>query len=95
MINTILIFISLLFFACSVRSQVDTNDIIFPSNHFGTNQTNVLVVGTFHFDYPGLDSKQIEESDRILVLVGHAHAVVLRQLFECSPAYKFIEFDSL
>lgn len=33
--------------------------------------------------------------DRILVVVGNGHAAVLRQLFEASPEYEFVEFDSL
>jgi len=41
--------------------------------------------------------QQITENsdDRILVIVGNGHAAVLRQLFESSPEYEFIEFDSL
>ncbi|MEL6810809.1 MAG: DUF5694 domain-containing protein [Bacteroidota bacterium] len=33
--------------------------------------------------------------DRILVIMGNGHASVLRQLYEASPEYEFIEFDSL
>ena len=33
--------------------------------------------------------------DRIMVLMGNGHAAILRQLFESSPAYEFVEFDSL
>ncbi|MFT3794325.1 DUF5694 domain-containing protein [Flavobacterium sp.] len=33
--------------------------------------------------------------DRILMIYGNGHAAVLRQLFECSPEYQFVEFDSL
>lgn len=41
--------------------------------------------------------QQITEpgKDRILVIFGNGHAAILRQLLECSPEYKFIEFDSL
>jgi hypothetical protein len=34
-------------------------------------------------------------TDRILVVMGNGHAAILRQLFESSPEYEFIEFDSL
>ncbi|GAA4274723.1 DUF5694 domain-containing protein [Aquimarina gracilis] len=34
-------------------------------------------------------------NDRILVIMGNGHAAVLRQLFESSPQYEWIEFDSL
>lgn len=33
--------------------------------------------------------------DRILVIFGNGHASILRQLFEASPQYEFVEFDSL
>jgi hypothetical protein len=41
--------------------------------------------------------QEITESsdDRILVIFGNGHVSILRQLFECSPEYEFIEFDSL
>ena len=35
------------------------------------------------------------EEDRILVIFGNGHAAILRQFFEASPQYDFIEFDSL
>jgi hypothetical protein len=37
-------------------------------DYFPKEKTEVLVVGTFHFDYPGLDAHQIEEEDKIDVL---------------------------
>nr|WP_298997211.1 DUF5694 domain-containing protein [uncultured Allomuricauda sp.] len=33
--------------------------------------------------------------DRILAVFGNGHAAILRQLFEASPQYEFIEFGSL
>ncbi|CAM4280102.1 DUF5694 domain-containing protein [Gillisia limnaea] len=33
--------------------------------------------------------------DRILVIYGNGHAAILRQLFDSSPEYDFIEFDSI
>ena len=33
--------------------------------------------------------------DRILVIIGNGHAAILRQLFQASPEYEFVEFDSL
>lgn len=33
--------------------------------------------------------------DRILVIIGNGHASILRHLFESTPEYEFIEFDSL
>lgn len=41
--------------------------------------------------------QQITEpgKDRILLIFGNGHAAILRQLLECSPEYKFVEFDSL
>lgn len=34
-------------------------------------------------------------ADRILVIFGNGHAAILRQFFEASPQYDFIEFSSL
>ncbi|WP_432410350.1 DUF5694 domain-containing protein [Rasiella sp. SM2506] len=33
--------------------------------------------------------------DRIMVIMGNGHAAILRNLFESSPEYEFVEFDSL
>lgn len=33
--------------------------------------------------------------DRILVIIGNGHAAILRQFFEASPQYDFVEFSSL
>jgi hypothetical protein len=33
--------------------------------------------------------------DRIMVLMGNGHAAILRQLFESSPEYEFVEFSEL
>jgi hypothetical protein len=33
--------------------------------------------------------------DRILVVIGNGHAAVLRQLFEASPEFEFVEFNGL
>ena len=33
--------------------------------------------------------------DRILLVIGNGHAAILRQLFEASPQYEFVEFGSL
>lgn len=33
--------------------------------------------------------------DRILVIVGNGHAALLRHLFESTPQFEFVEFDSL
>lgn len=36
-----------------------------------------------------------ESNDRIMVLMGNGHAAILRQLFESSPEYEFVEFSDL
>ncbi len=33
--------------------------------------------------------------DRIMIIMGNGHAAILRNLFESSPEYEFVEFDSL
>ncbi len=41
--------------------------------------------------------QRITESndDRILVVIGNGHAAILRQLFEMSPEFEFVELDGL
>ncbi|WP_440120931.1 DUF5694 domain-containing protein [Tenacibaculum sp. Ill] len=38
------------------------------ASYYPSNKTKVLVVGTFHFSYPGLDYTKTEENDKIDVL---------------------------
>ena len=38
------------------------------SSYFPQDRAKVLVVGTFHFDYPGLDALEAAEEDKIDVL---------------------------
>ncbi len=33
--------------------------------------------------------------DRIMIIMGNGHAAILRNLFEASPNFEFVEFDSL
>ncbi len=35
------------------------------------------------------------DSDRIMVIIGNGHAAILRQLFDASPQYQYMEFDGL
>lgn len=35
------------------------------------------------------------KDDRILVIMGNGHASILRHMFEASPEFEFVEFDSL
>lgn len=39
-----------------------------PSEYFNNPKTKVLVVGSFHFDYPNLDAHKTEKSDQVDVL---------------------------
>ena len=39
-----------------------------PSDYFKNPKTKVLVVGSFHFDYPNLDANKINTEDQIDVL---------------------------
>lgn len=44
------------------------NEIKPPSAFFPKEKVKVLVVGTFHFDYPNLDVNKTEDNDKIDVL---------------------------
>lgn len=60
---------SILFLLFSCHSNDGTlPDYKTAKDYFPQEKAEVLVVGTFHFDYPGLDVHQIEESDKIDVL---------------------------
>lgn len=39
-----------------------------PSEYFNNPKTKVLIVGSFHFDYPNLDAHKTEKSDQVDVL---------------------------
>ena len=63
--------LSLLLLAGSCRDTPDTSPSTEPrtiASYFPENRPKVLVVGTFHMDYPGLDALKTEESDQIDVL---------------------------
>ncbi|MDQ0592475.1 hypothetical protein QFZ37_000844 [Chryseobacterium ginsenosidimutans] len=40
-----------------------------PSEYFTNPKTKILVVGSFHFDYPNLDAHKTEKGDRVDVLL--------------------------
>lgn len=42
-----------------------------------------------------IQSLSQDPGDRILVLIGNGHAALLRQLFECSPEFEWVEFGDL
>lgn len=58
----------LLLFLFSFSKYGIAQEIKTAQDYFPKEKAKVLVVGTFHFDYPGLDAHQIEESDKIDVL---------------------------
>jgi len=63
----LLAFCSVLF-SCSYTDQ-DRTAIKSPSSYFPEDKAKVLVVGTFHFDYPGLDAHVTSEEDKVDVLM--------------------------
>ena len=68
-----LLFMTLVLMSCNNKTQnidVDeSNNLLKPASEFYPKErAQVLVVGTFHFNYPGLDELKTEESDKIDVL---------------------------
>ena len=60
---------SILFLLVSCSSdRVKKQDYKTVKDFFPEEKAQVLVVGTFHFDYPGLDAHQIEEKNKVDVL---------------------------
>ncbi len=49
-------------------AQEETSMMPPPSSYFPKERPQVLVLGTFHFDYPGLDAMKAAEEDKIDVL---------------------------
>lgn len=69
LLGTILISITL--FACSIPQQEKSNKEAIlkdPSSFFPQEKAQVLFVGLFHFDYPGLDVNVTDKEDQIDVL---------------------------
>lgn len=60
----LLIFITL----GSCDTKESKNTIKNPSEHFPKEKAKVLVVGSFHFDYPGFDYNKTSDEDKIDVL---------------------------
>jgi hypothetical protein len=56
-----------LFLSCNT-SETEQNEYRTAKDFFPEDKAQVLVVGTFHFDYPGLDAHQIQEENKIDVL---------------------------
>lgn len=64
------ILIAVILCSCSQKSEpVEASYLKPPSEFFPKEKTKVLVVGTFHFDYPGLDVNKTADEDKIDVLV--------------------------
>lgn len=73
-----LIMIAVLAFSCSEGSKKDTNiseeikneepQFRPPSDFFSKEKAQVLMVGTFHLAYPGMDEHKTDEEDQIDIL---------------------------
>ena len=63
-----LFILSIFIFSCATKEKEET--LLKPmSDYFPKEKAKVLVVGTFHMDYPGLDAFKTSEEDKIDVLV--------------------------
>ncbi len=56
-------------FSCTQKKSNEKSILKPASYYFPNDKTQVLVVGTFHFNYPGLDVNKTEDEDKIDVLV--------------------------
>lgn len=66
--NFFVIIFSLILISCGKEASKVKTDLKSPSDFFPKEKANVLVVGTFHFDYPGLDVNKTADEDKIDVL---------------------------
>jgi hypothetical protein len=58
-----------LFLLCTILVNSQQARLKSPSSFFPAKKAKILVVGTFHFDYPGLDAIKTADKDKIDVLV--------------------------
>jgi hypothetical protein len=65
----IFIIATTLLFSCTQKKSNEKSILKPASYYFPNDKTQVLVVGTFHFNYPGLDVNKTEDEDKIDVLV--------------------------
>lgn len=59
---------ALVIVSCGKEDTKVKTDIKSPSDFFPTEKAKVLIVGCFHFDYPGLDAHKTVDEDKIDVL---------------------------
>lgn len=66
----LLICVSMIFLSCNEQTkEISLTKIVkSPHDFFDYKKPKVLVVGSFHFDYPNLDAHKIKEQDKIDVL---------------------------
>lgn len=76
----------ILFFACTA-ANAQNHTIKSASEFFPKIKTQVLVVGTFHFDYPGLDAHKTDDANKIDVLLEPKKSEVT-QLVEYIKSFK-------
>ncbi len=68
--KNIILFLFLIILSSCNNQEEKTNVLIkAPSSFFPNDRAEVFVVGTFHFNYPGLDANKTIEEDKIDVLV--------------------------
>lgn len=68
-VGSLIIILSLLTLSCSQESSTETTILKKASEYFPKEKAQILVVGTFHFDYPGLDYNKVSDHNKIDVLV--------------------------
>ncbi len=62
------IIFTLVLISCGKETTKEATGLKSPSDFFPSERAKVLVVGTFHFDYPGLDVNKTADEDKIDVL---------------------------
>lgn len=67
--NILLLLCILIVAACNKQEAKKEVSIKSPSSFFPEEKPQVLIVGTFHFNYPGLDANKTIEEDKIDVLL--------------------------
>ncbi|WNJ17748.1 DUF5694 domain-containing protein [Pontibacter sp. G13] len=79
-----------IFAACSCHAQTtsyDPDTLKSAKDFFDFPKPQVLVMGTFHFNYPGLDAKKTSEEDKVDVL-SEQRQLEVRELVEYIKQFK-------
>lgn len=92
-----LFYIGILLLSCTPKSSDSTvradektgegDDVRSPASFFPAERAKALVVGTFHFDNPGLDAHQVDEKN-VLDILSETRQLEVREVLDYIKKFK-------